>query len=476
MFERFPKYFRQAVNRISEEGFICICTFWTKKEYVQEILTEENKKKVLTVGNLYTLEGMKYVIKNIFLCPNVNYIIFTGNDLNKIKDKIKKANFKCKDEIFWNYFDSHSIFVDNYKEINSTIEKLEKQEPWIDKIIEFEEINDNSMKSKLQSEKQGFIVRDNNLYRMWQRALTKIKLFGTYKNNKTKEILSLMSVLTDKITLNKNMPSIEIIDKYLPQVLSNTPSEGLTYTYGSRLHDTNQINEIIVSLRKNKDNRNGVSVTWKPETDYHAEPPCLILIDCKIQDQLLYMTAYFRSHDIYKGYCMNIIALQSLQEKIINSINEDHDYESDLNNNNLNNNKEMPEFKIVNNKIEILPRYPITKPESELVKRGYLTVISNSAHVYEQDFEKLEKIEMLDCNLDERGYFVIDLIREEKKISVTLMNNKNEPVMHFKENDIHKLRDLCQPYISEISHALYLGSELQRAKHCLDSGVNYTQD
>ena len=196
-------------------------------------------------------------------------------------------------------------------------------------------------------------------------------------------------------------------------------------------------------MRKNKDNRNGVSVTWKPETDYHAEPPCLILIDCKIQDQLLYMTAYFRSHDIYKGYCMNIIALQSLQEKIINSINEDHDYESDLNNNNLNNNKEMPEFKIVNNKIEILPRYPITKPESELVKRGY---------------------------------FVIDLIREEKKISVTLMNNKNEPVMHFKENDIHKLRDLCQPYISEISHSLYLGSELQRAKHCLDSGENYTQD
>ena len=42
--------------------------------------------EILTVGNLYTLEGMKYVIKNIFLCPNVNYIIFTGNDLNKIKE------------------------------------------------------------------------------------------------------------------------------------------------------------------------------------------------------------------------------------------------------------------------------------------------------------------------------------------------------------------------------------------------------
>ena len=475
MFKIFPKYYRNAVNRISEEGFICICTFWTKKEYVSDVITEENKKKVLTIGNLYTLEGMKYVIKNIFLCPTVNYLIFTGNDINNIKDKIKKADFNCKDDIFWNYFESHSIFVDNYKEINTTIEKLEKQGPWIDEIVEFEDVNENLMKGKLQSEIQGFIVRDSNLYRMWQRALTKIKLFGTYKQNKTKEIISLMSVLTDKITLNENMPAIEIIDKYLPQVLSNVPTEGLTHTYGSRLHAKNQINEVIASLRKNKDNRNGISVTWNAETDYHFEPPCLILIDCKIQDNYLYMTAYFRSHDIYKGYCMNIIALQSLQEKIINSLNEDHDYEADIKDK-KSNEKEMPEFKIVNNRIEILPRYPITKPDSELIKRGYLTVISNSAHVYEQDFEKLEKVNMLDCNLDPRGYFIIDLDKEEKKISVTLMNNNNEVVKSFKDDNITILRDLCQPYVSEISHALYLGCELQRAKECLDSGKEYTQD
>ena len=459
MFSTFPKYFRNAVMRISEEGFICICTFWTKKEYVADILTPENRKKVLTVGNLYTLEGMKYVIKNIFLCPPSNYIIFTGNDNNKIKDKIKKANFGLKDDIFWNYFDSN----------------LTKQEPWIKEIVEFKDANEDLLKNKLQSEEQGFIVRDKDLYRMWQRALTKIKLFGTYKDNKTKELISLMSVLTDKIKLNENMPAIDIIDKYLPQVLSNVPTEGLTYTYGSRLHNANQIKEVIASLRKNKDNRNGISVTWKPETDYHKEPPCLILIDCKIQDKKLYMTAYFRSHDIYKAYCMNIIALQCLQEKIVNAINEDHDYEADIKNN-ISENNEMPEFKIVDNKIEIYPRYPITKPENELIKRGYLTVISNSAHVYEQDFEKLEKVNMLDCNMDNRGYFIINLDREEKKIIATLMNNLNHPVKTFKESKVHELLDLCQPYISEISHALYMGREVQRAKYCLDNNEEYIQN
>ena len=474
MFSIFPKYFRNAVDRISEEGFICICTFWTKKEHVADVITPENKKKVLTIGNLYTLEGMKYVIKNIFLCPSVSYLIFTGIDNNKIKDKIKTANFGIKDNIFWNYFNTHSIFVDNYKEINDTIKGLEKQKPWINEIVEFKDVSEDLLKNKLQSEEQGFLVRDKDLYKMWQRALTKIKLFGTYKENKTKEIISLISVLTDKIVLNEKMPSIEIIDKYIPQVIGNIPTEGLTYTYGSRLHNLNQINEVIVSLRKNKDNRNAISVTWQPEIDYHNEPPCLILIDCKIQDRKLYMTAYFRSHDIYKAYCMNIIALQCLQEKIVNSINEDHDYEADIKNKTEIN--EIPEYKIINNKIEMLPRYPITKPENELVKRGHLTVISNSAHVYEQDFEKLEKVNMLDCSLDDRGYFIINLDREEKKIIVTLMNNLNHPVKTFKENNVRKLCDLCQPYISEISHALYLGREIERAKGCLDSGEKYIQN
>ena len=136
----------------------------------------------------------------------------------------------------------------------------------------------------------------------------------------------------------------------------------------------------------------------------------------------------------------------------------------------------MPEFKIADNKIEIYPRYPITKPENELIKRGYLTIISNSAHVYEQDFEKLEKVNMLDCNMDDRGYFIINLDREEKKIIVTLMNNLNHPVKTFKESKVAVLLDMCQPYISEISHALYMGREVQRAKYCLDNGDEYIQN
>ena len=45
------------------------------------------------------------------------------------------------------------------------------------------------------------------------------------------------------------------------------------------------------------------------------------------------------------------------------------------------------------------------------------------------------------------------------------MNSSNQPVKTFKENNVKKLLDLCQPYISEISHALYVGKEIERANN-----------
>ena len=52
----------------------------------------------------------------------------------------------------------------------------------------------------------------------------------------------------------------------------------------------------------------------------------------------------------------------------------------------------------------------------------------------------------------------------------------NHPVKTFKESKVHELLDLCQPYISEISHALYMGREVQRAKYCLDNNKEYIQN
>ena len=151
----------------------------------------------------------------------------------------------------------------------------------------------------------------------------------------------------------------------------------------------------------------------------------------------MYMTTTFRSHDIYKGYFANIYALWMLGEKVLKQIR-------------MNTGKD--------------------------IKFVSLTNISIAAHVYENDFKKLNEISMLDCALDKRGYFIISVDKFDKTINVKLMNSNNEQMEEFTSGNPHELCDKIQPFISEISHALYLGRELQRAKQCLINDVKYIQE
>ena len=70
---------------------------------------------------------------------------------------------------------------------------------------------------------------------------------------------------------------------------------------------------------------------------------------------------------------------------------------------------------------------------------------------------------------------IIELERVRKEIVISLMGKNNDKILSFSGDDVHQLLDKCQPFISEISHALYLGSELQKAKMCLENGSDYTQ-
>ena len=285
----------------------------------------------------------------------------------------------------------------------------------------------------------------------------------------TRELMNIVSVLTDEPKLHKDFPANEQSEQYLPQVCNEKPTNGLVYTYGSRLHGRHQIDEIIKSLSEGLFNRNGVSTTWEPPEDYNHPPPCLVLAMFRIHPinkhsvstnvaykellksntsvepasdytHILYTTTVFRSHDYYKGFPMNLWALWYLGQKVINRITE-----------NIN----RPDIKI---------------------KHGELTNVSIAAHVYEQDFKKLEKVEPLPgIDLDYRGYFTISLLRDIKKLRVALMSNTDKEIEAWESDDICKLCKSIQTYITDSYHAMYMGRELMKAKICLDNGDEYVQ-
>ena len=578
VFNNYPKYYRNSILRISEVGYVCVVTYWTKKEVVQNKINKDVINKVLTIGNLYTSNGLEYIIKNSYLCKQINYYVFCGSDNNDVENNaikkyisyimktkhdtntcddnittstqdteqimLKNSNEKhneiykaqhnllknindintcgndicyntcddskhdtnindintCDDNIcyntivsthdnkhndinineltqdeynnieqefnkypykkqFWEYFYDHCLFC-KLSKLNDVLSSLNRQNDWINELQEFNE--EEVRTTKLLSESIGYCLHDTNLFRLWKRILTKINLFGSMKklsepmegtnsdeDNFTKELLGVVSVLHSDgklipSTLTKqekdNIPNYKILNDYIQLVCNPFCDTGTSYTYAQRLFRDNQIKNIVDELYKNKYSRRTISTTWNIETDTKSlNPPCLVLVDLKVQNNYLYITCYFRSHDLYNAYCMNIIALQQLQHNILTELNK------------------------------------LCNDDKNKLYLGDIMIVSNSAHVYKQDINKIISLHELDCNLDPRGYFVISINKDDNNINVKYFDSNNNYLMEFEDNKVHNLLTDIQPYISLVSHALYLGKELYKAKYCLKHDINYVQ-
>ncbi len=98
--------------------------------------------------------------------------------------------------------------------------------------------------------------------------------------------------------------SREQLDAYYPQLLTPQRPENIAYTYGERLFDWkghDQVAAMVQELRETRFSRRAVAVLWDPTRDVgSADPPCLNLIQARAREGKLYLTAFFRSHDIFR--------------------------------------------------------------------------------------------------------------------------------------------------------------------------------
>lgn len=159
------------------------------------------------------------------------------------------------------------------------------------------------------------------------------------RGSNTKEVLNLaISILfpeggTSDLNPFKDIPldsvwNCERLHKYSEEFLSGD-RKGFVYTYGERLFgfDVNQIEECVKRLKSNQNTRRATAVTLRPAVDYEREDiPCLVMVDFKIRDDVLYITGIWRSHDIYGAYFPNLIGLYSLGKYAQNHL----DYSVDI--------------------------------------------------------------------------------------------------------------------------------------------------
>lgn len=454
----WPKYY--ANQLIVNKGKIAVVTGWTKKEDVFKKLSKESKEKISAIGQLYSKEGINFIIRNLFLNTDINYLIVTGKDLSgslkefknflngEIKDYIHEEIPREKLKEFLNYFSKHSLFVDVDK-VDTVLKNLNLSNfpaKWTEKSINFGEHLVKEVNT-FPSEKVGFRLEGPTVSNVWLKVLDRILKFGFEKmssyGEKQRELINVITVINNDNPDRPHLPSYlyfnqEDLINYYPQMLSDCTYEGVEYTYGSRLRnheEINQIQVIIDELKKENYSRRAIAFTWNVKKDCKSEKsPCLDLIQAIVQGDYLYLTAYFRSNDMFRAWPQNAYGLLKIQKEIAEALN---------------------------------------------LKTGKLTIISCSAHIYERDFLDAQKTveknkPKLECEIDARGNFVIEIFNKE--IVVKHIDAEGNLLQEFKGKNAFEIRDQISSFITDTAHAIYLGTELHKAELALKTKKTYIQD
>lgn len=475
----WPSYFKDKLiigNQDSEIGIVCL---WTPISFFD---IKIDKNKFALMGQLYSKEGINFILRNILAKPRIRKIIVCGEE--------RTGSGHALIKFFENGIDNkHEVMGTDHCEIHKeisqkAIEELRQNVSFENLIgtIDIEKINHviNSYQQKdtdwaepqifaeTKIEFDGVMPSDNSVFKIrkkyagqvWLEILKKIMKFGTiresFHGNNCKELFNIATVITDEDANNfKTFPYFQIskndIENYLPKFMTGIKGTA-DYTYGERLWNFpkfdnnnfkyNQVDDVIVDFLSRYPTDRAACAAIFGINDHIAESaPCLCFIQATNVDNKLDLTVYFRSHDIFGGWLLNAFGLRKLQQYIADKL-----------------------------------KWQV----------GNLTMFSNCAHIYDNNWKLAKDLinkygNELDCESDPRGFLIIKI--ENNEIIVTHTSPNGKKLQEFRQNALEpkatmKLynRLVLADVVSLINHAFDIGAELMKAEIAVKQGVNYTQD
>jgi thymidylate synthase len=228
---------------------------------------------------------------------------------------------------------------------------------------------------------------------------------------------------------------------------------GISYTYGNRLmryplnnKKLDQIEEVIIKqLEDSPDSRRAVATTLVPEIDaFSKEPPCITQLQALQSRGKLHFLATVRSHDIFKAAIPNAFGLRILQKRVCEKLG----------------------FEL-----------------------GQLQITSQSAHIYEQDWDNADKLVKCafwekepDLNFnpntqkDPRGNMIINI--KDGKINVNFQSPQGDELMNLEGKTAKEIMVKISQLelLSKSGHLLDIGAELQKSEIALNNNLEYDQD
>lgn len=489
-----PEKYKVFLGSGKSLGF---CTVWNEAEALF------NKSKVLQektaiLGTLYSRSGVNVILRNLALNPQIRKFFVWGSGglsntqfgvmgkslIEKIwKDgveddgTVKGTKFKIEKEIDVEILRKIIANVEFTDISNLSFEEVEKQlesineagEPYMEP-IKFSEAVLEKIET-FPSEEVGWLARGKTIMETWLRVVERIMRYGSIKGTQygyqQRELIGVTWVIDGE---NPDSPDLSLasdwpeelrkttgaiekdIKEYYSVFLSPESPAGISYTYGNRLMNyplkdrkLDQIEEVIVKqLKDSPDSRRAVATTLVPEIDaFSKEPPCITQLQALQSGGRLHFLATVRSHDIFKAAIPNAFGLRILQKRVSEKLG----------------------FEL-----------------------GQLQITSQSAHIYEQDWDNANKL--VRCvfwerepetfnektQRDLRGYMIIKI--NDGKIRIDFQGPQGEKLMELEGKTagglIAKIAQL--DILSRPDHLLDIGAELQKAEIALNNGLNYIQD
>lgn len=490
MFEYTPLHKPNQVIR--GRGQIVVVTGWTVKESVAKHL---DIHEYASVGQLYSpTRGINLLIRNLLANPHVRFLVAlcaTKEDRNAggcecLLDFFRHGFVEGKSDTgksCWviqsnipGYIDieidasalenlRRSLLVKQAHSITEAVDFVksfagqQKTEPW-GCALDFP--MSSVVPTVLPGVRYGHRIEGKTIAQTWVKIIHRIKTTGTIRptgyDGQWQELIDLMAIVTDEpedfyFPHPNYLPCDRtFIQEYISQFLDDAPTlEGVKYTYGQRLRShfgKDQIEQVIQKLVDDIDSARAVMSLWDVK-DHEANnsPPCLNHIWVRVVEQELSLTATFRSNDMFSAWAANAFGLRALQQHI-------------------------------RNEIAIRSQYNL--------KMGALITISQSAHIYDDCWESADQVIQTQypkiCAsrdyTDPHGSFVINL--QDEKIIVEHMTPGSGSVVNCYCGK--SARQLFRQIAADcpamlVEHAMYLGTELQKAEMALSMlGFIYQQD
>jgi thymidylate synthase len=150
---------------------------------------------------------------------------------------------------------------------------------------------------------------------------------GSFEGTHRKEI-PLVAVIISNPSVRPLRPDVpagvpapttdEVIHEYMSYLMTGAKQENEEYTYGEDL--SAQIDEVIRRYKQGVDTNQMCMTIGNRDSIYLKDPPCLRVVDTRVQDGHLNFILYFRSWDLWGGFPTNMGGLQLLKEYMAEEI------------------------------------------------------------------------------------------------------------------------------------------------------------